>query len=126
LLTTPGQSTLTEVTLIDRPEVRGDREKAAQLENDVVRPFGDDTLVDIWLDGRFRAITITKAAIETYLSISHEQGSSVSQKDRREFVRTHLKVVSTAAARQLRTNPSKDKIVLGSGELQHPALSLAA
>ena len=34
------------------------------MENDTVRTLGDNTLVDIWIAGKSRAITISGAAIE--------------------------------------------------------------
>ena len=95
------------------------------MENDVVRPFGDETMVDIWLQGRFRAITVTKNAIEIYLRASNENAVALTPRDRQEFVRTHLRRVTGAAARQLRLNPEKTRITIDHGELHLAEPSVA-
>ena len=39
------------------------------MESDSVRAMGNSTLVDLWIEGKFRAITISRQAIEAYLHI---------------------------------------------------------
>lgn len=79
------------------------------MESDSVRTTGDSTLVDLWIEGKFRAITISRQAIEAYLQIS-PSADSMSETDRREFVRTHLGLIVTAATEFLRANPGSETI----------------
>ena len=80
------------------------------MESDSVRTMGDSTLVDLWIEGKFRAITISRQAIEAYLQLPPGQSEAMSETDRREFVRTHLGLVVTAAAEQLRAHPGTETI----------------
>ena len=80
------------------------------MESDTVRTMGDSTLVDLWIEGRFRAITISRQAIEAYLKLSASDAQAMGETDRREFVRTHLSLVVTAATQQLRAHPEAEKI----------------
>ena len=82
------------------------------MESDSVRTMGDSTLVDLWIDGKFRAITISRDAIESYLGLSPDAASSMGETDRREFVRTHLSVVVGAATAWLRANPDAETIAI--------------
>lgn len=80
------------------------------MENDSVRTMGDTTLVDLWIEGKSRAITISREAIECYLGLGPQDAASMGETERREFVRTHLSVVVAAAAAGLRDNPNAEKI----------------
>jgi len=80
------------------------------MESDSVRTMGDSTLVDLWIEGKFRAITISRQAIEAYLQLPPGEADGMSETDRREFVRTHLGLVVTAAAEQLRAHPGAETI----------------
>lgn len=75
------------------------------MESDSVRTMGDVTLVDLWIEGKSRAITITREAIESYLGLAPHDAASMGETQRREFVRTHLSVVVAAATARLRDNP---------------------
>ena len=86
------------------------------MENDSVRSMGDSTLVDLWIDGKFRAITISREAIESSLRLGPND-ASMSDTDRREFVRTHLSLVVGAATARLRADPASDTIVIEAGQL---------
>ena len=90
------------------------------MESDSVRTMGDSTLVDLWIEGKFRAITISRQAIEAFLRLPPDKSAALSENDRREFVRTHLAVVVKAATRRLRDNPVADTIVIDqlSGEVR--------
>ena len=96
------------------------------MEIDIVRPSGDDTRVDLWLEGSFRAISVTKRAIEAYLGVWPQDGASESPKDRCEFVRTHLGVISRAVLMELRANSTKHQFIVGSGQLQRHEVPVAA
>jgi hypothetical protein len=79
--------------------------------------MGDSTLVDLWIEGRFRAITVSRDAIASFLKLSPERADSFSDSDRVEFVRTHLAMVVRAAAAQLRLDPNADSILIDGGQL---------
>jgi hypothetical protein len=82
------------------------------MESDSVRTMGDSTLVDLWIEGKFRAITVSRQAIESYLGLSADAAASMGETDRREFVRTHLSVVVSAATAWIRANPEAETIVV--------------
>jgi hypothetical protein len=94
------------------------------METDSVRAMGDSTLVDLWIEGRFRAITVSRNAISSFLKLSPERAEAFGDSDRVEFVRTHLAVVVRAAAAQLELDPNAESIVIDgrqlSGELARP------
>jgi hypothetical protein len=87
------------------------------MESDSVRAMGDSTLVDLWIEGKFRAITISRQAIENYLQLAPVDAASMSETDRREFVRLHLGLVVSAATALLRSNPGAETIVVEAGQL---------
>ena len=64
--------------------------------------MGDNTLVDMWIEGKFRAITISAQAIEA------SKGTALSETERREFVRTNLSLIVRAASEYLRSNPAAE------------------
>ena len=68
------------------------------MENDSIRASGSETLVDIWVEGRLRAIAIMREAIEEAGGVN----SASSESARCEFVRTHLSQIVTAAKAKLR------------------------
>jgi hypothetical protein len=70
------------------------------MENDSIRASGSNTLVDIWVNGKLRAISVTRQAIEAFAGQNADSG--MSDEERCEFVRTHLPLVVTAVKTQLR------------------------
>jgi len=94
------------------------------METDSVRAMGDSTLVDLWIEGRFRAITVSSEAIASFLKLSPQQAEAFTDAQRVEFVRTHLATVVRAASAQLRFNPGAESILIDgkqlSGELARP------
>ena len=83
------------------------------MDNDAVRSSGDRTIVDMWIDGKFRSVSVTKAAIEAHLQLSDEQAAEMTDDDRREFVRANLKLLAGAAADQVRdTDPDAATVLL--------------
>ena len=90
------------------------------MESDTVRILGDNTLVDLWIEGKFRAITIGRAAIERYLQLTSDQAAAMSETDRREFVRTNLSLIVRAATARLHASPGADTIVIEGGQLGDP------
>jgi len=86
------------------------------VENDSIRASGGNTLVDIWVEGKLRAICVTQAAIETFLGL--KAPAKMSEDERCEFVRVHLPQIVTAAKSALRTgNPAADAITVEAGQL---------
>ena len=82
------------------------------MESDSVRTMGDSTLVDLWIEGKFRAITVSRQAIESFLGLAPGAAASIGETERREFVRTHLSVVVGAATAWLRANPDAETIAI--------------
>ena len=88
------------------------------MENDSVRSSGDLTLVEMWIDGKLRGISISRQAIDIFLKLAPDGPTTLSDEDRREFVRTHLSLVATAAKDRLRdTRPDADEIMIEAGQL---------
>lgn len=88
------------------------------MESDSLRSRGDSTLAEMWIDGKVRAVTITREAIEAFLRVPADRAAAMSDEDRREFVRSHLTLVASAAKAQLRAvDPSADVVTLGAGAL---------
>jgi len=86
------------------------------MENDSIRSSGTSTLVDIWVDGKVRAISVSQAAIGAFLGF--EEAHSLSERDRCEFVRNHLPLLVTAAQNRLReTDVTSDTVSIDVGDL---------
>jgi hypothetical protein len=86
------------------------------MENDSIRASGTDTLVDIWINGKLRAICITREAIDAYVGL--DQARSMTEDGRCEFVRTHLPLVVSAVKVGLRdAGPATDSVTIGAGQL---------
>jgi hypothetical protein len=88
------------------------------MENDSIRASGGDTLVDVWIEGKLRGISVSRGAIETFLGLTPGQAARMSDEDRCEFVRAHLAIVLTAAKMQLREmNPAAETVSINTGQL---------
>jgi hypothetical protein len=88
------------------------------MENDSVRTSGDATLVDMWIEGKLRAISLSRGAIETYLRLPSDRAMALTEDDRREFVRTNLGLVVAAAKERLRgSDPNADSVEIEAGQL---------
>jgi hypothetical protein len=88
------------------------------MDNDAVRTSGDRTLVDMWIDGKSRTVSVTRAAIEAHLRVAPDRAASMTDDDRREFVRGNLKLVATAATELVRaTDPDALRVELDAGQL---------
>ena len=89
------------------------------MENDSIRASGTNTLVDIWIDGKLRAISVSPEAIGAFLGF--DRAAEMSDDDRCEFVRKRLPlIVSAAKARLVETNPVAESVTLESGHLPRP------
>ncbi|MEP7130215.1 MAG: hypothetical protein ABI770_03715 [Sphingomicrobium sp.] len=88
------------------------------MENDSIRASGGNTLVDVWIEGKLRGITVARGAIQAFLALPPDRAQAMSEEERCEFVRTHLPLVLTAAKIQLREgNPAADSISIEAGDL---------
>ena len=86
------------------------------MENDSIRASGPSTLVDIWIDGKLRAICVEKDAIAAV--VGFDAAAGMSEEDRCEFVRVNLpRVVTAVKVRLAKTDGDPDSIVIDSGEL---------
>src|SRR6476469_9021762 len=86
------------------------------MENDSIRSVGSDTLVDIWIDGKMRSLSVSLEAIGAFLGF--DKASSMSERDRCEFFRTHLPVVVAAAKQRLsETDRSVGQVVIAVGQI---------
>jgi hypothetical protein len=72
------------------------------MENDSVRTSGENTLIDIWIDGKMRSISLARDAIAALLQLAPDRAAALADEDRREFVRTHLDLVVKTARERLR------------------------
>ena len=87
------------------------------MENDSVRTIGDSTLVDMWIDGRLRAVSVSRDAIAAFLQLPPDRAAAMSDDERGEFVRKNLTFVAKAATELLRSTPSADSIAIEAGQL---------
>jgi hypothetical protein len=88
------------------------------MENDSVRSSGDLTLVEMWIDGKLRGISISRGAIEAFLRLPPDHAGAMTDEDRREFVRTHLSLVAGAAKDRLsHAFPEAKEITIDTGQL---------
>jgi hypothetical protein len=86
------------------------------MESDSLRSSGEFTVVDMWVEGKLRSISVSRAAIESFLRLP-PGASAMSDEDRREFVRTHLAQIVAAAKTQLQSmDPDTDSIVIDAAE----------
>jgi|SRR6185437_1994911 len=85
------------------------------MENDSIRPSGSSTLIDLWIEGKMRAICVTRAAIETFVGL--QAPAAMSEDERCEFVRIHLPQLVTAVKSRLREDPTATMVILEAGEL---------
>lgn len=82
------------------------------METDSIRTSGDNTLVDIWIDGKMRSISVSGEAIAAFLRLTPDR-AALADEDRREFVRTHLDLVVNMARDRLRDmDPGASAVVI--------------
>jgi len=85
------------------------------MENDAIRASGSNTLVDMWIEGKLRAICVSQEAIGAF--VGFDRLASMSDRDRCDFVRTHLALVVTAAKARVDKEPEAETVTIGLGEL---------
>jgi hypothetical protein len=85
------------------------------MENDSIRASGTDTLVDIWISGKLRAICVTREAIDT--CVGFDEAARMTDDRRCEFLRKNLPLVVSAVKARLRDNPDADSVRIEAGHL---------
>ena len=60
------------------------------MESDSVRSSGEFTVVDMWVEGKLRCISVSRDAINGFLQLPPDRAASMTDDDRREFVRMNL------------------------------------
>jgi len=88
------------------------------MENDSIRSSGTDTLVELWIDGKLRAICVTQEAIGAFVGFT--EMAAMADKERCEFVRTNLPLVIAAAKTRLEDDAEADSVTLDAGQLPRP------
>ncbi len=87
------------------------------MENDTVRTIGDSTMVDVWLKGRMRSVSVTREAITAFLDLPSERADAITDEERSDFVRRNLSKVAAAAMTWLADHPGMDMVTIEAGQL---------
>jgi len=87
------------------------------LETDSIRAAGDSTVVDLWIEGKLRALTIPRSAIEAYLPLARHNAVAMTDSDRCEFVRKNLGLIARAVTARLRTDRTATAVCIEPGQL---------
>lgn len=86
------------------------------METDSIRTSGENTVVDIWIDGKMRSVSVSGDAIAAFLRLTPDKAATLGDEERREFVRMHLDlVVSTARDRLRDMDTGASAIVIDAG-----------
>jgi len=86
------------------------------MESDSLRSSGDFTVVDMWVEGKLRSISVSRAAIESFVRMP-PGAPAMTEEDRREYVRTHLAQIVAAAKTQLQSlDPDAESIVIDAAQ----------
>jgi hypothetical protein len=96
------------------------------MENDSVRTIGDSTLVDMWLSGKLRSISVSREAIAEFQGLPRGQAAALSDDERSQFVRTHLTLIATAASAGVKDNPDAETVSVETGQLRREDSSRAS
>lgn len=71
------------------------------METDSIRTSGENTVVDIWIDGKMRSVSVSGDAIAAFLRLAPDKAAALTDDGRREFVRMHLDLVVNKARERL-------------------------
>lgn len=86
------------------------------METDSIRTSGENTVVDIWIDGKMRSVSVSGDAIGAFLRLAPEKAAALADEDRREFVRMNLDLVVNKARDRLRDmDPGASAIAIDAG-----------
>lgn len=95
------------------------------MENDSVRTIGESTLVDMWLSGKLRSVSVSRGAIAEFQGMHVGQANALTDDDRSEFVRRHLTLIASAAAARLKDDPGAESVSIETGQLRREDMSRA-
>ena len=87
------------------------------METDSIRATGDSAVVDLWIEGKVRAITVPRRAIEAYLPSRREDAAPMTEADRCDFVRKNLGLIARAATGRLAGDRTATALSIEPGEL---------
>ena len=87
------------------------------MESDSVRSSGEFTVVDMWVEGKLRCISVSREAIDASLQLSPQGAAALSDDERRDFVRNNLSLVVAAAKERVKSNPAADSVTIEAGDL---------
>lgn len=82
-----------------------------------VQSSGDDTLLNIEINGAWRKVTISHDALEAHLRLSPEAAAMLTPDSRCELVDQNMAFVFAAVRRKLRNQPNAQRIWLGAGDM---------
>ncbi len=83
-----------------------------------IRPFNDDVVMQLEINGRGRRVTVTREALEDFLSLPPNEAAKLTAEQRCNQVRKYMPTVITAVHRKLRvSHASAGAIVLFAGDL---------
>jgi hypothetical protein len=86
------------------------------METDSIRTSGENTVVDIWIDGKMRSVSVSGDAIAAFLRLAPDKATALADEDRREFVRMHLDLVVNKARERLNgMDPGASAIMIDAG-----------
>jgi hypothetical protein len=89
------------------------------VENDSIRTSGEFTLVEVWIDGKLRNISVGRDAIGAFLHLPPDKVAAISDDECREFVRKRSAFVVAAAREKLRdSDPNADTIALTAEQMR--------
>lgn len=92
------------------------------MEGDSIRVIGENTLVDVWIAGKVRSVSVTKAAIAAFLEVPDHEADMLTEERRKEFMRTHLsRVVAVAQKRLIGMDPATECVTIDSVTTSPPA-----
>jgi hypothetical protein len=97
------------------------------MESDSVRSSGEFTVVDIWVAGKLRCVSVSRDAIDGFLQLPADRAAAFTDDDRREFVRTHLSQIVSAATTALQSmDPDSENVTVGAAPGSVPREAVSA
>lgn len=83
------------------------------MESDAVRTVGDEAVVQMWVSGQFRSVSVPRSAIIAFLRLTPDRAVMMTDEEVRDFLRRNLRLVAAAAADALRDmHPNAPSVTL--------------
>ncbi len=81
------------------------------MEDPKIITNGENTLVDVELDGKPRRVSVSREWIEDRLNLSSQEAANLTTEQRQEFIKAHLgEIISAANAKRDHTSNIADLI----------------